>query len=1119
MHGEFTIIKRNAILKNGEWIPGEIISKHTEINNKGYEYYTGFIEGSGIYMTSTLNADVIITERKAKVLDCTSHIYNDAITGTNISRTWYPPSGGNNGYYEIQTRFDPPSAGTSRTIRGVFVGYNGSLTYKQSAGSELTTPCIQADNEILDIYYRIVTDNTLVLNNSNVNEWAVEELSKTFALVSTAPSSTNFYPKNMYVDSFNKTLVGIFNNHIASVSITSPTTKYNVIESTIKKEISVGLADNIGTHFGIIYLGNNSYRLNSGTLVKRSGDSSVQNTYPRSAGNNKPYLDTDNLAIGSGEVTVSDTTNGWTSKDGLASLYRVKITTSGEAGTAEYKLKKSILSQTYGNTFDSYPSRILSLPKTGVTDTPRTIDGTDNTRHGATVNKADAFMLRYVYPEFIMADINGITIVGVDGIFENIDNNSTPALPATSINQIAYMNDGTILVACASTGLWKITRNLTTRQVTNISQVIPSGVVNGNSCRAIDIQRGTGNWYAIFDKELGKSTDNGVTWTIYNESTTPPFELTGYTGATDDATYLQHISVHPTSTNGKMYISAPDGVNDGSRNDAFWWDDTVSGPATRLNNGTYGGTFVGKKLYGSNKVSCMADATTEKWIVKYSANRYASLLDYNVTTYPAYNSNYVSIGEYAGIMYNVDNNGDEYIIGQNSGGDTIVGRKLSNLGLATYDYVLQYNSTSSPKSIASTYVMSSLMITFENGVCVTHGSASNTSYSTNAYTVYKMCNDPIDQNESLNGYWIDYGWNGTDWVEGNSNSKVVHTTTEDLIDGLEISFTNNAGGNSFVSGDWYDIYLYDGILKDDATSTDLSTGIIMCANDIVTLSGTIPASNIGVVTNEDGYLLNDYALENNYNSGVYGTPGKVGITYSTPTNAQTSFEEELIGEFSVNFKVDVVGANSSFKSPYVSLQSFAYDYSSTNVIQMRFDFSSSLDRSTGTIQVYENTTLVHTENITGGDYDDIYSFTRDASNIITLSRNGTVFYTMSAAVSSNLQIGASFSLSVNTVAQLYDIEVDYDIQRIYVDIGDEVATTGRNDINFRKIFTDIDMRDNFNHIELDGVPAQINYDGFTAPAPGEVTIMPYSGRIWCNIADAGKTITGEILYLKQINLV
>jgi len=56
-------------------------------------------------------------------------------------------------------------------------------------------------------------------------------------------------------------------------------------------------------------------------------------------------------------------------------------------------------------------------------------------------------------------------------------------------------------------------------------------------------------------------------------------------------------------------------------------------------------------------------------------------------------------------------------------------------------------------------------------------------------------------------------------------TKPTHPTSEPLIDGVIIAFTNGAGGNAFVATDFHTFGMVDGLLKDNATSFSQYTSV------------------------------------------------------------------------------------------------------------------------------------------------------------------------------------------------------------------------------------------------------------------------------------------------------
>lgn len=66
--------------------------------------------------------------------------------------------------------------------------------------------------------------------------------------------------------------------------------------------------------------------------------------------------------------------------------------------------------------------------------------------------------------------------------------------------------------------------------------------------------------------------------------------------------------------------------------------------------------------------------------------------------------------------------------------------------------------------------------------------------------------------------WEDYGWNGSAWVLGNTNSKPTHNTDDATIQGLTIRWEAGAVAPQFQSGDFFTQGICNGTWKDNATT-------------------------------------------------------------------------------------------------------------------------------------------------------------------------------------------------------------------------------------------------------------------------------------------------------------
>lgn len=65
--------------------------------------------------------------------------------------------------------------------------------------------------------------------------------------------------------------------------------------------------------------------------------------------------------------------------------------------------------------------------------------------------------------------------------------------------------------------------------------------------------------------------------------------------------------------------------------------------------------------------------------------------------------------------------------------------------------------------------------------------------------------------------WIDYGWNGTAWVEGETRGRPTHAVNRVLQNGIVVKFANATSGTSFTATNFFTQSVNYGLLKDNAT--------------------------------------------------------------------------------------------------------------------------------------------------------------------------------------------------------------------------------------------------------------------------------------------------------------
>jgi hypothetical protein len=91
--------------------------------------------------------------------------------------------------------------------------------------------------------------------------------------------------------------------------------------------------------------------------------------------------------------------------------------------------------------------------------------------------------------------------------------------------------------------------------------------------------------------------------------------------------------------------------------------------------------------------------------------------------------------------------------------------------------------------------------------------------------------------------WVsaDPTWNGTAWVQATRNGKPTHSSTETLIDGLTINFTE-LGSLGFVAGNWYTQVVCLGVLKDNINNVSIKASTYFRPTELITASETLTIS-------------------------------------------------------------------------------------------------------------------------------------------------------------------------------------------------------------------------------------------------------------------------------------
>lgn len=1060
-------------------------------------------------------------------------------------------------YVQFRHRWQPPATGTTRNINMVILSNVSEWAlgaYRGAGGKELMiqaghyamayvnldSTCVQTDVQVMDVYYRLKWVWSPLVNG--VGQIPMKMLAKHATGVAGMPGFIDNGAYSVFSDlgEVGKQYDTFQVLNLTYYQLPAVTFEFNAPRLRRKCSWTLDATQSNGNIFGSQLWGNSGENNVHGwtPVLSTELDTAIQPLHNHSGASTTPFLDVNNLALGSGRPSATGT---WGNPD-YPKLVTVNILTTGDVGISTYNFSVVPIFGMYGLTYGvwwgalpwfTYPANSTNI-MTGNKTTHNQIELNPSTLHYI----ADS-IIKYDYTSVVTFDSTGITYTTINRAYTiNFNATTTPALTATAIEQISVDNSGNVWVACNATGLWKVNPIANT-----VSHIVVSGVTQ--QCFGVDIGV-SGSIWALMMGGLCHSTNNGATWTVYNESSSPAFIATGVSDSNWNT--VSYIRADPTHIDNRVAIIRKSNTSVLPTTAIMWWSITsatvtpiISTALTFLRNNPTGfnvsdtdGFWAG---YVNSTVNFGNDVTVEYIIAKF---------DFGATTITNRSTGTVSPTGYTqpngaykiqGIYFEKSSTGEDCVYAfvrglgthwsdaQNHWNAHLVLIPPTGTIISTHPLSMGSQSSSGGYSGGLTYSSSFISRPCYLGNGVWTWTRQNCTDSTVGYqlgnTAYnylytqvvgQLCFDPNTTTGPLS-YMAkrNYGWDGSNWVVGTTTGKQTHLAQELLTEGISLGFAEGNSGDSFVATDSYTFGLCYGMLKDNATTAQGSMNFyfspMISDNRYLNsgVMGTLPSlsSNTAVTwanTPSSGMTIN--STSTNLTTASILQPG-FGL-YSNET-LTGDFVVEWTGDWPTvpNWGLFGLGdqfgnimwgiANNGTTNPSVGsnttqLQGFnvAHAYPSTNL----------------------GTDATRVDAVTSWKLEKI-------GQALKLYINGTLKITAATAfLDADIPIKIVHWWPYNYTGKYPIPVIKTNTDAIGVQVGNQVSAIGLYDPQFNLFEDSVDNM----HLTLNGAPvAAIYKDGITNPGVNEVALCSSRRAFLCNAADVGKTLAGTYSYLRYVN--
>jgi len=1115
---------------------------------------------AGYITVGRVDPQTIINEATMNINNCTKtgdYVRSFVIPGENqpIASTDFDNK---TVEYTFKGRVEPPTSPT-REINLVHTGYitDNRPNARGIPGFAvvLDNPCIQTDEEILDVFYRVSVTST----DKNPEDilWKTMYQSRLFpfyytdfidgSFVGSNSISRNYGVRDLLYRGYKlaperKVIRTRIDN--GGDNSSTETSNKNFSQLTGVYSLSYGLSDDIGNTYSSVYAFTNRspfgnyFSLSSDNRANRSFSQQVfpqdinpvQSVFKHSPNAIRPYLDPSFIGASTSDVIL----DGTNFELDTSMVYKIVYTTGGVLGDAQYKVEKKVTLGYPGEEyFNEYQSSkpIMTLPGHEVLSTNSyrersevaqpddgiVASGEDLLHYKRGLNEWIMFptMQRYDENHIICADAYGISILNVyTDDYVNYDEFSDIVFNVTGLNDYCVDNDKTIWLASKNEGLYKL--NYETSTLDKISFNITG--VDDNICYTVDYKN-NGDVWAVFSGGLLRTQDGGITWELFDENSTPQFQVPNITnGNWQD---IQGIVLDKESADDRLLLVLKTSENIG------WW--SRAGSTT---SSDYLDSGVGVDVDSADNLGYIRNYTNSfsvrKWIKHFPGTNSFVLLNNRNSTIGldgAALRTTVKTIDFMGTSLRASETTNtrperlkvKYIHFENDSVGIprlVLVRVSSTSNDAPVEHYLRDENLTQVQQL-SNFLTDGGLVNLTN----INTTSYNTAYIENmgggiallarlglCYLHHTITNEYPDGGDVKHITWQSYGWNGTSWEKDHTGSKPTHNTVDPLIDGLTIAF-EEGGTPQFVENEYVTAYVFRGVHKDNATSLSFNFAYhLRPTENLQDLStSTVPLTPKGLVENKQ-LNFNTHTTDSTTGTELYQVTGLAGRASYVNNTLWLYSELKFEGDFSVSFKTSKSGTNdgnarATFSITPVSTLSSVSTWVDPQYIWWfdRFNLQGFTGNAlTGsTVSVYPNT-----DTWVG---DEVFTLER-VGTTIRYKIDGTVVHEATGA--STEAMVAVVAFRSEDFRTFYDMNIDYFTEnRRVIELGDSIEGTGVFDPQFAMVESWLTPKTC--KVTIDGQETPLIVETLDDPLTGQATLLPKTGWLVFDDADGGLDVTAE----------